>query len=519
LLEQELDRLGVSIGTREIAYELRNNPPQYVQQAEVFQNNGQFDAAKYEEFLRNPQATNEIIMLEMDVKARLRQQRLIDQITASAMVSQKELWEDWTDKNTTFKLKYIAFPTENNPADTNSVTEQEVEAEYKARQEEFKIAEQRKVWFVQFSEQPTASDSAHAKEQAYEIYQRAKKGEDFAELAKTYSEDNSAQNGGSVGYFGRGRMVKPFEELAFSTPIDSIAPPVMTQFGWHVIKVTGKKAATAAKKAKKGQPETPAQDEQVEASHVLFKFTASPETKDLIRETAREFAQSLQTKKSDVNVLAKQYNVKLDSSGLFTQQTGSIPKVGRSILATNFAFESKIGEVSFPYYIRNAWFVVGVVEVKAAGVRPLTEVRKQIVDQLVKEKRITKAVQKANEAKGRGANLETIAAASGLKIDTTGTVKARDWLPSVGKELDMTVPAKTAPLNTLLGPARGTRGAYLYTVTERTPADSSQFNSQTMQQTNQIIQKRQQQLYNDYLAKLKKEAKIEDFRYMMYSDF
>ncbi|MDK9701196.1 MAG: SurA N-terminal domain-containing protein, partial [bacterium] len=49
LLEQELDRLGVSIGTREIAYELRNNPPQYVQQAEVFQNNGQFYAAKYED--------------------------------------------------------------------------------------------------------------------------------------------------------------------------------------------------------------------------------------------------------------------------------------------------------------------------------------------------------------------------------------------------------------------------------------------------------------------------------------
>ena len=519
LLEQELNRLGIKIGPREIAYELQHNPPQYIAQAEYFQNNGQFDTAKYIDFLKNPRATNDLVMMEADVSARLRQQRLIDLITASAMVSPRELWEDYTDRNETMKLRFVQFPAVNNPADTALVTEAEIEKNYSDRKEEFQDPEQRRVWLVSFREVPTAADSQRAKEQAEEIYQRAKKGENFADLARDNSEDNSAANGGSTGYFGRGRMVKPYEEVAFNTPIDSIARPVMSQFGWHVIKVTGKKAAAPAKKAKKGQPETPAQEEQVETSHVLFKFAPSTDTKDLIRDQAREFATAAQAKKSDLKKLAQQYNVKIDTSSFFGQQGGNIPKLGRSILAVNFAFDAKINQVSFPYYVRNAWFVVGLVEIKKEGIRPLKDVRKQIQDQLVREKRTAKAVERAEAAKRAGSSLDQIAVSAGLKVDTTGMVKATDYLPNVGRELDLTKQAKVSPLNTLCGPARGSRGAYLFTVVDRVKTDSTMFTQQMTQQMNQMLQRRQQQLYTDYMAKLKKKAKIEDYRHLMYSDF
>ena len=63
----------------------------------------------------------------------------------------------------------------------------------------------------------------------------------FEEAAKKYSSCPSGQTGGDLGYFGRGMMVKPFEEAAFSAEPNKVTNPVQTQFGWHLIKVTDRK--------------------------------------------------------------------------------------------------------------------------------------------------------------------------------------------------------------------------------------------------------------------------------------
>lgn len=63
----------------------------------------------------------------------------------------------------------------------------------------------------------------------------------FEEAAKKYSQCPSGQAGGDLGYFGRGMMVKPFEEAAFSADLNKVTNPVQTQFGWHLIKVVDKK--------------------------------------------------------------------------------------------------------------------------------------------------------------------------------------------------------------------------------------------------------------------------------------
>ena len=73
--------------------------------------------------------------------------------------------------------------------------------------------------------------------EALVILERLKKGEKFGKLAKELSIDSgSAKRDGSLGYFGRGMMVKPFEEIAFKLEIGGISEPVKSEFGYHIIK-------------------------------------------------------------------------------------------------------------------------------------------------------------------------------------------------------------------------------------------------------------------------------------------
>ncbi|WP_078548963.1 peptidylprolyl isomerase [Litchfieldia alkalitelluris] len=83
-------------------------------------------------------------------------------------------------------------------------------------------------------------------ETAKEVKEKLEAGESFEELAKEYSTDGSAANGGDLGWFTKGQMVPEFEETAFTLGKDEVSEPVQSQFGYHIIKVTGTKEDFAA---------------------------------------------------------------------------------------------------------------------------------------------------------------------------------------------------------------------------------------------------------------------------------
>jgi peptidyl-prolyl cis-trans isomerase C len=75
-------------------------------------------------------------------------------------------------------------------------------------------------------------------EKAVALKEQITAGADFGTLAKENSSCGSARNGGDLGMFGRGMMVKPFEEAAFNAEVGTVSEPVQTQFGYHLIKRT-----------------------------------------------------------------------------------------------------------------------------------------------------------------------------------------------------------------------------------------------------------------------------------------
>lgn len=86
----------------------------------------------------------------------------------------------------------------------------------------------------------SAEKKKEAKKKVQEALAKVKSGEDFAKIAQKYSEDPSASSGGQLGTFGRGQMVTEFEDAAFSMKPGQISDIVETQYGYHIIKVTGR---------------------------------------------------------------------------------------------------------------------------------------------------------------------------------------------------------------------------------------------------------------------------------------
>jgi peptidyl-prolyl cis-trans isomerase C len=121
-------------------------------------------------------------------------------------------------------------------------TEEEAQTFYDDNPQFFEQGEQIEARHILVSTEGVEGEEAmqEARERAEDIKQELEEGADFAELAQDRSDGPSASRGGSLGTFGRGQMVPPFEEEAFSLEVGEISDVVQTQFGFHVIQVTDK---------------------------------------------------------------------------------------------------------------------------------------------------------------------------------------------------------------------------------------------------------------------------------------
>ena len=126
------------------------------------------------------------------------------------------------------------------------LSDNDIRAYYDNNLETFKQPERVKASHILVKVDPeaNASQKAEAQKKIDLVQAKLQKGEDFAALAKEYSEGPSGPNGGELGYFTRGQMVKPFEEAAFAMQPGEVSGMVETRFGYHLIKVTDKTPET-----------------------------------------------------------------------------------------------------------------------------------------------------------------------------------------------------------------------------------------------------------------------------------
>ncbi len=259
-----------------------------------------------------------------------------------------------------------------------AVDPQEVKKQYESNMKQYAAAEQRAVAHILIPVKADASeaDRAAAKKQAEEVIAKARANPaKFGELAKQYSKDpGSAEQGGDLGSFARGTMVSTFEDAAFAAKTGDIVGPVQTEFGWHIIKINGIKAAQVPQFDEvKAQIET-----ELKRQHAAQKFaTAADQFQNLVYEQA-----------DSLSGAAKTLNLTVESTPFISRsQAQAIAKGNAKLVQALFSAESIQGKRNTEAVEigPNTIMAARIVEHKPAAPRPFDEVKDEIRRQLTRK--------------------------------------------------------------------------------------------------------------------------------------
>ncbi len=250
ILETEVDAL-VEPQIKRNAGQL---PPQFVEQLKQQLRQQAIDQLITQKLLQQQIQDKDIQVSDEAVDAKLselaaRQGTTVDQLkeqVASMGMDFNEIRENIREGLTYEKM------FEQKWADELKVTEDDAKAYYEQNQQQFQSPQQVRASHILIKPEPedekdanmVAAAKATAKAEAEKILKEVKDGGDFSALAKEHSSCPSNTRGGDLNFFGRGQMVKPFEDAAFAMEIGQVSDVVETQFGYHIIKVTDKKEAS-----------------------------------------------------------------------------------------------------------------------------------------------------------------------------------------------------------------------------------------------------------------------------------
>ncbi len=508
ILKKELEKLDIKVTSSDIVSFVVNNPPKEITENPQFQTNGKFDVNKYKQLLLHPDNRPYLVQQEQLLKEELPYQKLQNLVSASVIVTEQEVRDEYMQKNVKAKIEYLSIPVSAFSDSTVEINEEEVRQYYDKNKNDFKVQEKRSLNYVEFSTLPIPGDTAQIYEEAAQVKKRAEAGEEFAKLADSYSDDPSvSKNHGDLGYFDRKSMVEEFSEAAFTAEPGEVVGPVKTQFGLHLIKVFDKKVEDGT--------------EKVKASHILWKFEPSRNTLDNAYQDASEFREELE--RTSFSKAADKLGFEIKKTSEFSEnEAGQIPEVGRTKGGMTWAFRNEEGDVSNIFNTDQAYLVFQIDEIIPAGYRPFEEVKDICENRLIQQKRMDLANGYAKRVEPRVEQLGDFQAiASGdkndiLSVDTTDYFAKNIFVPKIGRAPSVVAAAFNLPLNTPSNLLETNRGYYFIKVKSRIGFDQEKFEEQRASIRNQLLRQKSQRIFNEWYTKLKEESQIKDNRYMFY---
>ena len=337
LIQEQIEKNKILVSDSEVLYQLTNNPPAFLQNSSVFRTDGQFDLEKYMEAVTNPGELDWRPIEEFMQNIYLPNYKLQQLIINSAATSNQDIVESYRQRFINYNLEVLHITDKAIAEDfLLEPSEEELIKIYNENIDDYEEPEMRYMKYVKWPIVSEYSDSLRVKLEATTLIDRINQGESFADLANFYTEDpgNSANpdslNGGKLGWFNKGQMVKEFEEAAFSGSKGEVVGPILTQFGYHIIKINDKKISQEG-------------EEQVDASHILLRIFPGKDTENRLRNLSSIF--SLDSKEYGFFDLADSLGMEIHDASAVQKKSIFIDDIGVARDAVRFAFSSEIGEV------------------------------------------------------------------------------------------------------------------------------------------------------------------------------
>lgn len=501
LLRQEYKRRGITVTDDEILQAARFSPPPQLMQAPDLQTDGQFDPAKYQRFLQSPLAKEQGILLQLEqyYRTEIPKEKLFDQVAGDVYISDAELWRRFQDSHDTAQVSFVAFDPDRISDSAVKVTDDEIRAYYDTHKKLFDRPGRATVSILIIPRSVTPADSAAVRQHALALRARILGGEKFEDVAKAESSDSvSAANGGSLGTGGRGRFVPAFETAAYALKPGEISQPVLTQFGYHLIKVDSRKGDTLTLR------------------HILLPIqqsdSAAARTDRRADSLARIAASTDQPAKFDSAARLLHIPVlraaTIEGNAL-TVNGQYIPSVGP------WAFQgAKPGETSELFDAQDGYYLARLDSLTPGGTASLDVAKRDIRAFLVRQKKIDALVPQAtNFAKVAAAGtLESAAKLLNMNVVRTKPFTRITGVPELAQLPEAVGAAFTLPLNVVSAPIKASGGVVIERVDNRIPASRTAFEAQKQTLRAQELQQLRQQRVRDFLANLRAVAKIDDRR-------
>ncbi len=347
----------------------------------------------------------------------------------------------------------------------------------------------------------TDAEVAEIRQKAEDVLKQVKKGANFEDLAKKYSEDDGSKaKGGDLGWIVEGQTVPEFQQAAFSLPKGATSDLVKTQYGFHIIKVLDRQTAHTKTFEEVRESILP----------VVTDQEANQQANDISNQMASAVRQS---SRQSVEDIARKFNLE---SGVTpaVASTEVVGPLGASQEVRNALFQLRPGELSAPLHIDTGYVILTPKDVLPAHQAALGEVHDSVLSDYQQEKSLDLARAKADElakqAQG-GAAFDKAAKGLGFDVKSAEPFSRTGTVPDIGSGSQLDAAFGMAP-GQVSAPKQVSGNWLVYRVVSHEPANMDDFAKQKQDIEKQLLQSKQEAAFAAFRAalvdRLRKEGKL-----------
>lgn len=591
LLEQEMDRLGISVTDPEIEAMVFGENPHPLIRKQFADSTGQINYRLLRNLAQDPNRKQQWLKLEQFLHRQRRQQKVGSLVQATIQISEREIQDYYRRQNSSATARYVALRYAQVPDDSISVTESDLRSYYENNKEDFKREETVTLEYATTTKNATAKDSAAIASDLRELreefataendslflvnnasdtdfsgeYQtpdqmneriadsvyanpepdrivgpvfgggrvhlikirdtrpaeteyaharhillKADQGDSkkmgrlqalrdsiesgaasFAEMARQYSEDQSASEGGDLGWFAEGSMVEAFGDAVFGAEPGTLVGPIRSEFGYHLIRVEAR-ASQAVQMADLAYNLSPSQSTLSDKKSQLGDLAYFAEESGNFREEAQRLDLSVQQVQVETNQSA-------------------IPGIGESPALARFTKGASTGDISDVVELTDKFVVARVTKVTPEGYRSFNEVKSQIRPKVALQKKREVLVRRMERVLAQN-SFEALPNVLDTQIRTQSEVTfSTNAVPGIGREPKFSGTVFGLDEGETSGVVEGENAAFIVQVPQKnTPPPITDQKREEIRKT--LLKQRRKQIFSDWIAALKEDATIKDNR-------